>query len=84
MVNNRIFTISDNLFSGFTIMVDLDECESCQDIVNMVQVALQHHLGEMDILVNKLNGKNFHIHTHTFEDILLSKSDTKFYVCCHC
>ena len=33
MVNLRTFTISDYIFSGFTVPVDLDECNNLEDIV---------------------------------------------------
>jgi hypothetical protein len=37
MVNNRKFTISDNLFSGYSTLIDLDEINSKEEIVDIVK-----------------------------------------------
>jgi len=34
-------------------------------------------------LVKKINNTNFHIHSYTIEDILVSKSEDIFYICDH-
>lgn len=86
MVNKRKFIISDDLFSGFEIIVDLDEHESLIDIINTITNALLTILKEkkLNILSQKLELINFHIHNYNFADILLSEPDTIFYICNHC
>ena len=84
MVNLRSFTISDELFSGFVVMVDLDIVDNLRDVVATVYSALLAALGNMDILTAKLKTRNFHIHDRTFESILMSDPRALFYVCSHC
>jgi hypothetical protein len=84
MVNLRSFTISDELFSGFEVMVDLDLVDDLTGVVNTVYNALLTTIGNMDILAAKLKTRNFHIHDRTFESILMSDPRALFYVCSHC
>ena len=86
MVNLRNFTISDDLFSGFSWVVDLDECENLKNIIDTVSNALLNFLQtvSMVILVEKMKEKEFHIHDYTFEDILLNSSNQEYYICSHC
>ena len=83
MVNLRSFTISDELFSGFAVMVDLDLVDDLAGIVNTVYNALLTTLGNMNILTAKLKTRNLHIHDLTFDQILMSDSRALFYVCSH-
>ena len=86
MVNYRIFCVSDDLFSGFETRVDLDEVANVDEIVKEVIEQLLKVLYEnkLDILHRRLFQTKFHIHDYTFEDILLSESSNRFYVCGHC
>jgi hypothetical protein len=84
MVNLRSFTISDELFLGFEVMVDMDLVENLGDIVNIVYDKLINSLGNMTILTEKLKTRNFHIHDLTLEKILMSDHRAMFYVCSQC
>ena len=85
MVNNRKFTISDNLFSGYSTLIDLDEINSKEEIVVSVKNKLVNVLNEnnLESLIYNLNKTNFHIHDFTFEDVLLSEPNKQFYICDH-
>jgi hypothetical protein len=84
MVNLRSFTVSDELFLGFEVLVDLDQVDDLMDIVNIVYNKLINALGSMSILVEKLKTRNFHIHDLTFEQLLVSDHRALFYVCSQC
>ncbi len=84
MVNLRSFTVSDDLFSGFEVKVDLDLVENLDDIVSLVYNKLNNALGNMSALTEILRTRNFHIHDLTFEQILMSEPSTFFYICSHC
>jgi hypothetical protein len=57
MVNFRQFTISDDLFSGFTRPVDLDSVENIEEIIAIV----------VDELKNVFKNNNFDILRETVE-----------------
>ena len=85
MVNNRLFQISDDLFTGFHVLVDLDEINNMNQIIDQIVNDLRNILKQhkLEILEMRLNKKNFHIHDVTFEKILLSESNEVFWVCSH-
>jgi hypothetical protein len=86
MVNFRTFYISDDLFSGFTRPVDLDQVENIEEIIKIVVDELINvfNKNNFDLLVITVKNRDFHIHDYSFEDILLSKSNAEFYICSHC
>ena len=86
MVNNRKFTISGGLFSGFNTDIDLDTVESKEDLIFNVINNLQKYIKNMPFLVKKIKeeSNNYHIHDIDFGSILISNPDTIFYVCNHC
>jgi len=86
MVNFRKFTISDDLFSGFTRPVDLDIVENIEQIIKIVVGDLKTVFNDNNfvILRETVEKRNFHIHDYSFEDMLLSKPNTTFYICSHC
>lgn len=81
----RKFVCSDELFSGFSTLIDLREVDTKEDICkkfkNSLQSVLQEHNFE-NLLVN-LKNKIFHIHDIKMENILTSDTDDLFYVCFH-
>ena len=81
--NISTFIASSNLFSGFKVNIDLNYCDSFQDIINIFNKELEYILtkNNFEILLEKFKLLNFHIHSFTFEDILISKSDKVFYIC---
>ena len=86
MVNTRKFIISDELFSGFEMDIDLDCSESIIDIINTIKNELLSLLNNKNLCVlsQKLKDIDFHIHDHSFGDILLSEYDVIFFICSHC
>ncbi len=86
MVNNRQFILSDDLFSGFTKTIDLDETNTLSELIDEVYNELYNLFKEqkLDLLLANLKTKKFHIHDYSFEDILLSQPMTVFYICSHC
>ena len=86
MPNPRTFRISDELFQGFTITIDLDYYDSNEEICRQMKKRLvgffeNHNLGT---LMTKANEMQLHIHDVDFCQILLSESDNEFWVCGHC
>jgi len=88
MVNLRKFCISDELFSGFEIMVDLDNVETLDNIIKEVLKNAIDVLEEKKfyILLRLLKDKvkRFHVHDYTFAEILISQPTDIFYICSHC
>jgi hypothetical protein len=86
MVNFRQFTISDDLFSGFTRPVDLDSVENIEEIIAIVVDELKNVFknNNFDILRETVEKRNFHAHDYSFEDMLLSEPNATFYICSHC
>jgi hypothetical protein len=84
--NFRQFIASSELFSGYEVMIDLNECNSIDDIVNTFYDNLYNclTLHKFRILLEEVKECKLHIHSYTFEDILTSAGDSVFYVCDHC
>lgn len=87
MSNIRKFSLSCDLFSGYKIDVNIDECDNIDDIILIVinslrKILIQNNLGS---LINKLNHLNYHIHDITFVNILMDSDINKiYYICSHC
>ena len=77
--NIRKFIASSELFSGFEVYIDLNYCNSLDDIVNTFYDDLHNFLNSHNlvVLVNKVKLCRFHIHGFTIEDILLSDKDVE-------
>ena len=84
--NIRKFIASSDLFSGYEVMIDLNYCNSLDDIVNSFYDNLQNclTLNKFVVLLDELKDCRFHIHTYTLEDIILSDKNMIFYICDHC
>ena len=84
--NFRQFIASSELFSGYEVMLDLNYCNSLDDIVNSFYDNLQNclTLNKFVVLLDELKDCRFHIHTYTLEDIILSDKNMIFYICDHC
>ena len=84
--NIRKFIASSDLFSGYEVMLDLNYCNSLDDIVNSFYDNLQNclTLNKFVVLLDELKDCRFHIHTYTLEDIILSDKNMIFYICDHC
>tara|TARA_Y100000361_G_C11144112_1_gene336959 strand:+ start:1138 stop:1404 length:267 start_codon:yes stop_codon:yes gene_type:complete len=81
----RKFIASSELFSDFTVEISLYNVESLDDIVKIFVKELKECLIKNNFtnLVNIVNKKNFHIHGHTIEMILISNDDDCFFICDH-
>ena len=83
--NYRKFIASSELFQGYSTMIDLNKCDTLNDIINIFTSRLHSTLVENNFinLINKFHGCDFHIHEFSINDIIVSKSDTVFYLCDH-
>lgn len=82
MVNYKTFQISDALIWGFQVKVDIDECDSTDDIVTIVKNKTIEFMDKhnLQIIKEQFVENCYDIHTD-FSEILLR--DEIFYVCCH-
>jgi len=85
---HRSFIASSELFSGFTVNINITQIETIDDIIKVFLSNLENVL-ESNKFINlieelKKNKNNFHIHTNSIEDILTSKPEDVFYICDHC
>ena len=89
MVNNKIFQFSCDLIWGYRVEIDLDDCDTLDDIIMMATVSLNSFLEVNNLLVlqEKVNKKNYHIHDVTIDDIKNGPSNNHNqvhgYICGH-
>jgi len=81
----RKFIISSETFSDYEMYISLYDISTIDDIINIMRNDLLEKLSALKLtnLVKKINNTNFHIHSNTIEDILVSKSEDIFYICDH-
>ena len=81
----RKFIISSETFSDYEMYISLYDISTIDDIINIMINDLLEKLSALKLtnLVKKINNTNFHIHSNTIEDILVSKSEDIFYICDH-
>lgn len=79
------FKISDELFQGYEVTLDLDYFETIEEICAQVTKTLKTHLElhKFEMLLERLNGKIFHIHDETIGTILLKSQSDIVWVCSH-
>ena len=79
------FKISDKLFQGYEVDLDLDYYDSIDGICTQVKETLLIHLDAHNFEVLKGEAKkiNFHIHDWEFGNILLQGEGTIIWVCNH-
>lgn len=81
----RVCEFSSELFGRFQYKLDLNDVDSIDEIIvlaiSYLRTVLKQHLFE--VLVEKVDKTNWHIHSHTFEDILLNENE-KIWICDHC
>ena len=84
-MEERTFIASSELFSDFQCNVSLYSVSSLDDIIEAFKNELKTTLKKNNFtnLVKKLDDRNFHIHGHSIEDILVSEKESIFYVCDH-
>lgn len=84
-IYNRKFVASSKIFSGFTTEINIVFISTINELCkqfkeNLKEILQTHHL---EILLEKLEKCNFHVHSHTIEDILTSNKNDIFYICDH-
>ena len=86
MPTPRICQISDEIFGGFEVIIDLDYFYSLAEIAQHVKTTLTNSLQRLrlEALVHKIQKKNFHIHDKNFCQLRNMSNDAILYVCGHC
>ena len=87
-ISNRFFKCLNNEFNeylNYPLTNHTDQYNTSNDIISHFQNELLSVLqrNNLEELYKKCQNKTFHIHTHTYEEILL---ETKYpiYLCDHC
>ena len=84
-IYTRQLIASSELFGGFEVDIDIRKYNTSNDIISHFQNELLSVLqrNNFNELYQKCQNTKFHIHTHTYEEILL---ETKYpiYLCDHC
>ena len=80
------FKLSDELFQGYEVVLDLDYFENVNEIYDQVTNTLKTHLElhKFEMLLERLKEKKFHIHDETMGSILLKSQDDIVWMCSHC
>ena len=80
------FKLSDELFQGYEVVLDLDYFETLEEIYDQVTTTLKTHLElhKFEMLLARLKEKKFHIHDETMGTILLKSQDDIVWMCSHC
>ncbi len=86
MPTPRICQISDEIFGGFEMIIDLDYFYSLDEIAQHVKTTLTNSLQRLHLetLVNQIKNKRFHIHDKNFCQLRNMQNDAILYVCGHC
>jgi predicted transcriptional regulator len=83
---NRTFIASSELFSGFKVEINIQSIDTVDNIIKIFTDELKTVLKKynFEILLESVNVKKFHVHSHTLEQILISNKDEIIYICDHC
>ena len=83
---NRTFIASSELFSGFKVEINIQSIDTLDHIIKIFTDELKTVLKKynFEILLESVNVKKFHVHSHTLEQILISNKDEIIYTCDHC
>ena len=85
-INNpylRNFYFSSATFSEYKVTLDIRYINTIEDIINDCKNDLLKTLETHNFvqLIDTCNSCNFHIHTHTLDDILTSRIEENIYIC---
>ena len=82
----RNFYFSSETFSEYKVSGDIRYLESLDDIIDHCKKELLETLEKYNFiyLIEKCNKCDFHIHTHTFDEILMATPEDKIYICEGC
>jgi hypothetical protein len=86
MTNIKTFKISDELFSGYTVHIDMDYFDTLEDVCAQIKRTLiifleQHNL---EILKGKAKQLKLHYHDYNLGQVLMEDRGRDFWVCSHC
>ena len=83
---NRTFIASSELFSGFKVEINIQSIDTVDNIIKIFTDELKTVLKKynFEVLLESVNVKKFHVHSHTLEQILISNKDEIIYICDHC
>ena len=83
----RNFYFSSATFSEYKVTLDIRYINTLEDIVTDCKKDLLKTLETYNFidLTDICKKSNFHIHTHTLDEILTCSAENKIYICdCHC
>ena len=85
-IYDRHFVFSSDLFSSYKVVGDIRYFDSLDNIMeycvdNLLKTLKKHNFIS---LIEECKQCHFHIHTHTFDDILVTNSGTIIYICEGC
>lgn len=80
----RTIEFSSTLFGGFKFKMNVETIKSVDDLIDYAKNELVTVLKRYNfiMLIDELQKCNFHIHTHTLEDIF--QNEYVIYICDHC
>ena len=82
----KTFIASSKLFSYYEAQIDINGCKDIEDIIDIFKILLSSIFDNNNLvfLKEEVLNANWHIHTHTFEEIKLT--DEVIYICdgCNC
>ena len=83
---SRTFVISSDYFRSYQVIGDIRYLDSVDDIINYCVKDLIETLERYNLtgLIEKCKISDFHIHTHTFDEIMLCKPETSIFLCEGC
>ena len=81
----RTFIASSETFSEYSTKISLYHVSTIDDIIKIFKYELKEDLKKLNlnILIELVEKKNFHIHGYSIEDILTSNSEKVFFICDH-
>lgn len=84
-IYERKLICSSETFNGYTVTIDIRYYSNFNELIIHFKNELLKTLKEnnFEILIEIFKGSNFHIHTHSFEEILLEDSKP-VYICDNC
>lgn len=82
----RLFIFSCPQFGGFKADININDCETIKDIVNIMTNKLRDSLTGLNLELQVINLdkiiSGYHIHDFSIEHILLNEGT--YYICNHC
>ena len=83
---DRSFVFSSNLFGSYEVKADIRYFDSLDNIIeycvkDLIETLKKHNFIS---LIETCKRLDFHIHTHTFDEILMCKLNEIIYICEGC